>query len=80
MLDLAFLVIAKAQEPGQWHQSIHTPEFGKSEFYWKASSFEGPRTLPFGPFLCTHFRNQKWSLRNDFRDAAQPRYKSQNGR
>ena len=45
--------------------------------------FGGPRTLPFGPFLCIRFKNQKnqkikkWSLRNDFRDAAHARYKSQ---
>ena len=45
----------------------------------------GPRTPPFGPSLCTCFRNQKIrksenqkrSLRNDFCDAAQPGYKSQ---
>ena len=43
----------------------------------------GPRTPPFGPFLCTRFEKSEnlkiktWSLRNDFRDAAQFRYKSQ---
>ena len=40
----------------------------------------GTRTPPFGPFLCTRFRNpksenqkiKKWSLRNDFRAGTTP--------
>ena len=52
--------------------SVRQPLFETSDCF--REYLGGPRTPPFGPSLCTRFRNkkirksknQKWSLRNDF--------------